>query len=85
MGLQVETVGRAVLFAGVRSVISAAVRLGIVGPFEGQSIQFALRDDPETIAAKATKLSVDDACHTAPLIDVAGAQQDRLYSRLFVS
>ncbi len=85
LGMGSETVGRAVLFTGVRSVISAAVRLGVVGPFEGQAIQFALKDDLEAIAQRGSALTIDEASHTAPVIDVAGAQQDRLYSRLFVS
>lgn len=83
--LPVETVGRVVLFTAMRSVISAAVRLGIVGPFEGQSIQYGLRHDVQSIAKRCTSLPIEQACYVAPLMDVTGAMQDRLYSRLFVS
>lgn len=73
------------LYASSRAVLSAAVRMGRVGPFEAQSMQYGLRDHIERVAAACQTMSIEDATATAPLADLAGAMQDRLYSRLFVS
>ena len=64
------------LFMLARGCISSAVRLGIVGPLEGQQIQSRLRAEPATF---------DSAVQTAPVLDLLQATQDRLYSRLFQS
>jgi urease accessory protein len=85
VGLPNASVVRWFLFASSRAVMSAAVRMGRVGPFEAQAIQYGLRGHIERVAATCETLPIDDACATAPLADVAAAMQDRLYSRLFVS
>jgi urease accessory protein len=64
------------LFMFARGCISGAVRLGIVGPLEGQQIQSRLQAEPGTS---------DSAVQTAPVLDLLQATQDRLYSRLFQS
>jgi len=67
------------LFINLRGLVSAAVRLGIVGPLEGQAIQFATlqRADVSTINAEPAQAS--------PMLDIWQGVQDRLYSRLFQS
>ncbi|HEV7298778.1 MAG TPA: urease accessory UreF family protein [Tepidisphaeraceae bacterium] len=85
LGVADEVIARAFLFVSMRSVISAAVRVGIVGPFEGQTIQHELADHLEAVAQGVIRRPTDAACHTAPVLEVTGAMQDRLYSRLFVS
>jgi urease accessory protein len=76
--------GRAVemaLFLVLRNLVSAAVRLGLVGPLEGQSIQARL----SPLAIALANPPARDAAQTAPLLDLLQATQDRLYSRLFQS
>lgn len=65
------------LFMFIRSCIGAAVRLGIVGPLEGQRIQS--RINFETLDFELP------AVQTVPVLDLLQATQDRLYSRLFQS
>lgn len=67
----------------VRGVLSAAVRLGACGPTEAQAIQSRL--DVAGALALGLSLSVDEVAQTSPLIELAQAGHDRLYSRLFQS
>jgi urease accessory protein len=66
-------------------VLSAAVRLGIVGSYEAQQMQQACGPWLERVAADCADLRVGDLAQTAPLIDLVQAGHDRLYSRLFQS
>lgn len=80
-----EQAGRLFLFLALRGLASAAVRLGVVGPLEAQSIQYGLAADAERYAAEALRTPVEDVAQTGPLLDLAQGGQDRLYSRLFQS
>jgi len=69
----------------VRGVLSAGVRLGVVGPYAAQRIQRDLAAALEEVVAVGERTSVDDAAQPSPLIDVWQGQHDRLYARLFQS
>ena len=73
------------LFTQLRGIVSAAVRLGVVGPFEGQQLQFASYPHVNAVLDRCGELDVDDLAQTAPLLDIFQATHDRLYSRLFYS
>ena len=68
-----------------KAVMSAAVRLGLVGPYQSQTILAAsstrqlLRD----ILDEVRNLDVDDAGQTWALLDVYQGRQEILYSRVF--
>jgi len=68
-----------------KAVISAAVRLGMVGPYQAQGIlathrtRQLLRD----ILIETQDLGVDDAGQTWALLDVYQGRQEILYSRVF--
>ncbi|MBL9128582.1 MAG: hypothetical protein JNL97_13090 [Verrucomicrobiales bacterium] len=83
--LSAETTAHLFLFQHVRGLVSAAVRLGVVGPLEAQAIQFGLGDIVTRLAAQAPELTLDRLAQSAPLLDLFQATQDRLYSRLFQS
>jgi len=74
---------RLFVFTQLRGWISAAVRLNIVGPLEGQKLQCELAQDAERASAQFGDASLEDAGQTAPLLDLWHGTQDRLYSRLF--
>jgi len=76
---------RLFVFIHVRSVIAAAMRLNVVGPMEGQAIQFQLSAQAEAVAQRGATLGMDDLAQTAPLLDLWQGAHDRLYSRLFQS
>jgi urease accessory protein len=83
--LNAERTGRLFMFCHVRSLISAAVRLGIVGPIEGQSIQSQLSSQAERMVERGIALPVAQAGQTSPILELLASAHDRLYSRLFQS
>ena len=85
LGVEREAAVRLLLFGVARGIVSAAVRLGIVGTMDGQRVLGERADDLERSAAMAMALTLDDAAQTAPLADLWQASHDRLYSRLFQS
>ena len=85
LGLTRASTQRVVLFSAARGVLSAAVRLGIVGSYEAQRMQQACGPWLERVAAECADLSVGDLSQIAPLVDILQAGHDRLYSRLFQS
>jgi len=79
-----ETVGL-FLHQGLRGVLSAAVRLGVVGPHEAQRVHQGFAPLLTQVAADCGALSPDEVAHVAPVIDLHSALHDRLYARLFQS
>jgi urease accessory protein len=82
LDLTPEHAVRIYLFVNLRGMISAAVRLGIAGPMEGQRLQRRLSEVMEEVSGT---LDPADATQTSPLLEILQGTQDRLYSRLFVS
>ena len=85
LGIATLPAARLFLFLHFRGLVSSAVRLGIVGPLEAQSMQHQLAPVAEAAAIHAATLTLDDLAQTAPLLDLWQGAQDRLYSRLFQS
>ena len=81
MGLMVGVQARALyLYGTARGSLSAAVRLGIVGPLEAQRLFTALH--PTLEAALAER---GEPRSTSPVLELFQQQHDSLYSRLFQS
>ena len=72
-------------FQHLRCGLSAAVRLGIMGPLEAQSLQHRLIPCARNVLSHCENLPVGEAAQTAPLLELWQGTQDRLYSRLFQS
>jgi urease accessory protein len=85
LGIPVETAQHMMLFGTARGVISAAVRLGIVGSYEAQRLQHACAPVLDEAARQCAALTVADLAQPAPVLDLLQAAHDRLYSRLFQS
>jgi urease accessory protein len=85
LGLAVATAQQATLFGAARGVLTAAVRLGIVGSYEAQRMLYDCGPWLDEVARRCRDLTADDLAHTAPVIDLLQAGHDRLYSRLFQS
>ena len=88
LGIRVDGLERGVfvfLLNHAKAVMSAAVRLGLVGPYQAQSILAAsstrklLRDTLDEVQ----DLDVEDAGQTWALLDVYQGRQEILYSRVF--
>jgi len=65
------------LFQVARNLVSVAVRLGIVGPVEGQKLLAEFQYGGAVDASPPVQI--------APVLDLLQATQERLYSRLFQS
>lgn len=85
VGISPEDTMMAWLHASLRSLLSAAVRLGIVGPLEAQQIHASRATVLDRVLASCGGLHVDDAAMTAPLLELFGALHDGLDGRLFQS
>lgn len=85
IGLPLPTARLVTLFGTARGVLSAAVRLGIVGSYDAQRLHHHVGEFVQQLLARADALGESDLCQTAPILDVLHAAHDRLYSRLFQS
>lgn len=77
--------GRLFLFVHIRGLLSAAVRLNIVGPLEAQSLQHRLGPRIELTRQECASMTLADLAQPSPLLDLWQGAHDRLYSRLFQS
>jgi len=85
LGVPAADARRLFLYQTARGTLSAAVRLGVVGPFEAQGLLARAAAGCDEILAATAGRPPEDAASAAPLLDLAQAHQDRLYSRLFRS
>jgi len=69
----------------VSSLVSAAVRLGIVGQTDGQRVTAALVPQVRRLAASAIEASLDDLGGCAFRSDLAALRHETQYTRLFRS
>jgi urease accessory protein len=69
----------------VRGLVSAAVRLALVGPAEGQTLQARAAPIMDAVLARCARLDVAAQTQTAPLHDLLAGGHELLYSRLFAS
>jgi len=85
LDLPLATVQRMVLFSTARSVLSAAVRLGMTGSYEAQRLQWLCTPWLDAQLERCAEFDERDLAQTAPILDLLHAGHDRLYSRLFQS
>jgi urease accessory protein len=76
---------RVLLWNSARNALSAAVRLGLVGTHEGQSMLAQLGPALDEVHRACGTLGIEDLAQPAPLADLLQGTHDRLYSRLFQS
>jgi urease accessory protein len=85
LGVPIRTMQELALFATARGVLSAAVRLGVVGSYQAQRMQVDAAPDFTAVLERCGDLDADDLAQASPLIDILQGTHDRLYSRLFQS
>jgi urease accessory protein len=76
---------RLLVFAALRGVTSAAVRLGVIGPLDAQRMQHDGFATAERVLERCADLTTDDLAQPAPTLDIVAGTHDRLYARLFQS
>lgn len=73
------------LYLHVRSVVSSAIRMSLVGPYKGQEILFKSQ---QLVSELIALVKIDDvklAVQTCPILDILQGSHDRLYTRIFNS
>jgi urease accessory protein len=85
LSIDEEATARLWLYQSARTVISAAVRLGVIGMFDAQRLQHAVGTEIVLTYAACRDIPSDEAAQTAPILDLHQSMHDRLYSRLFQS
>jgi urease accessory protein len=85
LDLPLDSAQRLFLYQTARGMLSAAVRLGIVGPYEAQRLQLDAASMLDAVLHRCRDLDEGDLAQTAPLADILQSTHDRLYSRLFQS
>jgi urease accessory protein len=73
------------LHGTVRGLVSAAVRLALVGPAEGQRLHAAAAATLDAALRECSAHEVTTQTQTAPLHDLLAGGHELLYSRLFAS
>ncbi len=82
-GLSRDSARQAFLFSALRNVLSAGVRLGLLGPFEAQRMHHELT--PQLQGADVASASLLTAAQVAPLVELVQSEHSRLGVRLFQS
>jgi urease accessory protein len=73
------------MYCALRSAISAAIRLGVIGPLRAQRLLLDVAPASRRALDATGDLSAPDARTISPLVELAQAAHDRLYTRLFQS
>jgi len=73
------------MYQVLRDQMSAAVRLGIIGPMEAAHIQKQHHPTCEKVLHQTMDIPYTQATRSAPQIDIAQSFHQHLYSRLFQS
>lgn len=71
------------LFTLLRDQISAAVRLGLIGPAAAQSIQSELEQEMGAILEKSENQTLNEARRFTPMTEIAQMLHPSLYTKLF--
>jgi urease accessory protein len=85
LGVEADTAARLFLYQAARNVISAGIRLGLIGVFDGQLLHPLVAREIDSTLEACRDLQPDDAAQTLPILDLYQSTHDRLYSRLFQS
>jgi urease accessory protein len=85
LGVSREETQQVWMHVTLRGVLSAAVRLGLAGAHQAQSIHRATSPLLDRILAECGELGWEALAQTAPRLEITASQHDHLYSRLFQS
>jgi urease accessory protein len=85
LGIDLDATLAAYLHGAARGILSAGVRLGLLGPLEAQRLHADRAPLFDEILDRARGLRIADAAQTAPLIEIFAALHERLDGRMFQS
>jgi urease accessory protein len=75
------------MFSHARTIISAAVRASVLGPYQAQSVLASqyLQERIRALVEEMWDRNVEDAGQTVPVMDLWVGRHEKLYSRIFNS
>ena len=85
LGLAHEDAQTGYLHGTARGVLSAGVRLGLIGPLEAQQVLAEASGRLGEILADCMSIEPGETAQAAPLVELFGALHERLDGRLFQS
>lgn len=83
VGATIEQIRELFIFMQLRDQLSAAIRLGLIGPARAQRVQSEIEGLVGEALQKADHKTASHAVRITPLLDVAQMLQPSLYSKLF--
>ena len=87
LGIEIAEAEFLFLFMHVRMIVSSAIRLGIIGPYTGQSVIFNAKTTVQNIISEyRSQARLPRApVQTSPLLEIIQCSHDKLYTRIFNS
>ncbi|KAG0264804.1 hypothetical protein BG011_006077 [Mortierella polycephala] len=85
LGFDLATTRHLHLHLHARTLLSSAIRLALVGPFQAQHIMTRSQAKARFIDAKTADLTIEDAAQTFLVGDICSGAHGRLWTRLFNS
>jgi urease accessory protein len=87
LGIDIESSAYLFLFSHARTVISAAVRASVVGPYQAQAVlaSLGLQHQIEGLVHQYWERQADDAGQSVPIMDLWVGRHEKMYSRIFNS
>lgn len=85
MDVDLKSTLESFLFGIVRTIVSSAVRMDLIGPVEAQAIQTDLQSRIPDVLNRNHSRSENDACLVFPVIDILQNTHDIMFSKLFYS
>ena len=87
MGLPLSQTAYGFLFNHVKAVLSAAVRAGVMGPYQAQGFLASrvMQERIEECVKREWETRVEDAAQVVPMMDLWVGRHELLYSRIFNS
>lgn len=85
LGMSPLAARTAYLHGSLRAMLSAGVRLGLLGPLEAQQVHARSSDRLAALLVRHGTTPLDDVASTAPILELFGALHDELDARLFQS
>ncbi|KAI1317032.1 hypothetical protein EDD11_009098 [Mortierella claussenii] len=85
LGFDLATTRYLHLHLHARTLLSSAIRLALVGPFQAQHIMTRSQAKARFIDAKTAALAIEDAAQTFLVGDICAGVHGRLWTRLFNS
>ncbi|KAI9817300.1 MAG: hypothetical protein M1832_004722 [Thelocarpon impressellum] len=87
LGLAARQAAYVFVLGHAKAVLSAAVRAGVMGPYQAQAVLASPTLQRDLVAAvdRNWDVAVEDAAQTAPVLDLWVGRHELLYSRIFNS